>query len=527
MLSWWQKPHKNQSETKSDHYNRQLHSQVKYTKTQLNWNQKFKDYANSILNSGGDSQCLEASKVFTKLSLEKDIVKKYEETIGKCVLYLSDFTTAAICSTCDPFGSTKFDLVNQVLVLNNYVIHGLSNNCLDSVVFNQEIIFPYIKALGNFVRCSYDGKFVPSRPEYFMNKCGLSDSEIQNCQKSKLVPFPKKKLARRLQIDSGYDHSETALRVAMNPYDEIPQKQVPRDLNEIPKKHEKEPYIECKEFSRILLNNSIGKIEPCSMGDVDFIRGVYINSQWMTDLYKDSEQSNQKYEIMDDEIKQKFDIMINGQGLTDQFLDIKSESEAKVSASFGQKRRIDNGTPVAMNQLQQEQPKVDVAIDQLKQNQTTAVPTIDESKKLQEVAWNANLPAPGQYQRRQQDIGLAKKEYKFNYMDLALKKYITGRRPNRKLSRKRILEEKSVHSDEIRYKNGNDDLFRFKIEFDHNSGFNIAQNMFQNRLVKIDQTTLGNIDNNVYDKLDSRLLVFRIGLLCLIIIINLLSLFSF
>ena len=112
-------------------------------------------------------------------------------------------------------------------------------------------------------------------------------------------------------------------------------------------------------------------------------------------------------------------------------------------------------------------------------------------------------------------------------MDLALKKYITGRRPNRKLSRKRILEEKSVHSDEIRYKNGNDDLFRFKIEFDHNSGFNIAQNMFQNRLVKIDQTTLGNIDNNVYDKLDSRLLVFRIGLLCLIIIINLLSLFSF
>lgn len=188
----------------------------------------------------------------------------YITAISKCVDFMSKATNASICSVCDPTAS-KYFAGHSNFMLNSGFSVQVRDNCGDITHINNQTIFPYLKSANDLLRCSESGQLITSITDYKQATCTLSAQELIQC-----IPEHK---------DGPIAPTNHSVRALMNP-------QTRKTQQTKPKPAVAKPAVipitaveqqNCYVFASRILNGGLGKVDPCSMGDPDFVRGVYMN----------------------------------------------------------------------------------------------------------------------------------------------------------------------------------------------------------------------------------------------------------
>lgn len=207
-------------------------------------------------------------------------------------------TLAGLCATCDPIGSTHFAGNNEFYVSPS-IIKEVKANCADVAQLNANFVFPYLKALNNLARCDVNARVVIKRHSYLQDSCQMNLAEIQKCRGTTPVVMLQSNVAKSQRILAAKRRMQALVKPVAPAT--APVTPAPAATTYVSTEEDKN----CFGFAMRIITNGVGKAEPCTQGDPDFVRGIYMNVLQV--LGKNKDVTFEGFDLADNAVKIKMD----------------------------------------------------------------------------------------------------------------------------------------------------------------------------------------------------------------------------
>ena len=204
--------------------------------------------------------------------------------MSQCVTTMSQYTNATICSACDPVNSVNLNLNSKLekAYISTLDVDNIKAACGDAAFLNASVVYPYLKTYNQLVNCDLNGQIVDDMHKYRRDACGMTMKDITDCRGNdpvSNVALTKLNYRRRMEGDRklqvvtpGTDQATTGATTGptANETGAAP----PKTANPVLTVQQEN----CYNFANFVFRGSIAKVDSCSMGDPDYVRGIYINS---------------------------------------------------------------------------------------------------------------------------------------------------------------------------------------------------------------------------------------------------------
>ena len=357
-------------------------------------------------------------------------------------------------------------------------------------MLQQQIINRYIDAVDRMVRCD-GGQIVTSRPLYSRANCQVSSDDVAKCRntsaavasisadtlpvnpKDKKKPTAEKSVkveVRRLQAAVP---ATTATATTDKPYMSIT---APVDVVE----------ENCYDFASKILNFSVYRINTCTIGDPDFIRGIYMNMLHAKGLFKNAKLSPTQ--------------------LADNVASVGSDSSA-VRSDAATKAASEKATLKVITPTSSAPVPATATVATPVVSSTVAAPAATAPAAA---ATAPTAAATRRLSRRHAKIGNMRRLITSLHMARAISSKSNKKELGKNL---RILQAAIKPTGDDAEPLGDDSLSKFTVQFAA-SGFNISPNFGHNKLAQITNLQLNKIDpGSMPDEAFGNLLKLKLGIL--------------
>jgi hypothetical protein len=367
-------------------------------------------------------------------------------------------------------------------------------------VLQQQILNRYLDAVDRMVRCD-GGQIVTSRPLYSRANCQVSSDDVAKCRGTSaavasisadtLVVNPKDKKkptdqsSRTAKVEVRRLQAVVPATTADKPYMSIT---APVDVVE----------ENCYDFAAKILNFSVYRINTCTIGDPDFIRGIYMNMLHAKRLFKDAKLSPTQ--------------------LADNVATVGSDSNAvrsdAATKAASKKATVKTITPTSSAPAATA-PAATAAAPAATAPAATAAAPAATAPAATAAAPAATAPAaPAAKARR-----LSGRHAQLGKMRRLITSLHTARAISSKNNKKelgenlRILQANIKPSGDDAEPLGDDNLSKFTVQF-ASSGYNISPNFGHNKLAQVSNLQLNKMDpDSMPDEAFGNLLKLKLGIL--------------
>ena len=378
-------------------------------------------------------------------------------------------------------------------------------------MLQQQIINRYIDAVDRMVRCD-GGQIVTSRPLYSRANCQVSSDDVAKCRntsaavasisadtlpvnpKDKKKPTAEKSVkveVRRLQAAVP---ATTATATTDKPYMSIT---APVDVVE----------ENCYDFASKILNFSVYRINTCTIGDPDFIRGIYMNMLHAKGLFKNAKLSPTQLadnvaSVGSDSSAVRSDAATKAASEKATLKVITPTSSAPVPAT------ATVATPVVSSTVAAPAATAPAAAATVAAPAATAPAAAATAPTAAATAPTA--AATRRLSRRHAKIGNMRRLITSLHMARAISSKSNKKELGKNL---RILQAAIKPTGDDAEPLGDDSLSKFTVQFAA-SGFNISPNFGHNKLAQITNLQLNKIDpGSMPDEAFGNLLKLKLGIL--------------
>jgi len=162
LAKWWQgKNEIEKSEFSRAEIRKQKLTAIAYfTSYFLKQHKNFRKWAESLIESNeAEGNCKEHAKNFQSLGISgADVAGLYLQDLNTCWTFINKFQTSILCGSCNPNLQKTLDFASGKIYLNAASCKEIASNCWALGKRNIEQVYPYIKAVENLSRCSYEGR---------------------------------------------------------------------------------------------------------------------------------------------------------------------------------------------------------------------------------------------------------------------------------------------------------------------------------------------------------------------------------
>jgi hypothetical protein len=370
-------------------------------------------------------------------------------------------------------------------------------------VLQQQILNRYLDAVDRMVRCD-GGQIVTSRPLYSRANCQVSSDDVAKCRGTSaavasisadtLVVNPKDKKkptdqsSRTAKVEVRRLQAVVPATTADKPYMSIT---APVDVVE----------ENCYDFAAKILNFSVYRINTCTIGDPDFIRGIYMNMLHAKRLFKDAKLSPTQ--------------------LADNVATVGSDSNAVRSVAAtkaaSKKATVKTITPTSSAPVSTAAaaPAATAAAPAATAPAATAAAPAATAPAATAAAPAATAPAaPAAKARRLSGRHAQPGKMRRLITSLHMVRAISSKNNKKELRENlRILQANIKPSGDDAEPLGDDNLSKFTVQF-ASSGYNISPNFGHNKLAQVSNLQLNKMDpDSMPDEAFGNLLKLKLGIL--------------
>jgi hypothetical protein len=374
----------------------------------------------------------------------------------------------------------------------------------------QQILNRYLDAVDRMVRCD-GGQIVTSRPLYSRANCQVSSDDVAKCRGTSaavasisadtLVVNPKDKKkptdqsSKTAKVEVRRLQAVVPATTADKPYMSIT---APVDVVE----------ENCYDFAAKIFNFSVYRINTCTIGDPDFIRGIYMNMLHAKRLFKDAKLSPTQ--------------------LADNVATVGSDSNAvrsdAATKAASKKATVKKITPTSSAPVSAAAPAATAAAATATAPAATAAAATATAPAATAAAPAATAPAATAAAPAATAPAAKARRLSGRYAQLGkMRRLITSLHMARAISSKnnkkelrknlRILQANIKPSGDDAEPLGDDNLSKFTVQF-ASSGYNISPNFGHNKLAQVSNLQLNKMDpDSMPDEAFGNLLKLKLGIL--------------